>query len=162
MNEIFVTLKNVLGLGDKVFYYLLIIMVIDYFTGIISAVIKKELDSEKGFYGFLKKTGYIMIYFLSSIIDYLMQMNGIIREIVLYFFIANDGLSILENLGEIGVPLPKKLYDLLNQLKNEKLKEKETEIKTIKTVNEVINEDLETLKEEVLQELERGDFNDKE
>ena len=56
---------------------------------------------------------------LAVVIDHLSGETGVVRTMVIYFFIANDGLSILENWGAIGLPLPKKIFELLEQLKND-------------------------------------------
>lgn len=128
--SLFMTVMSTLfGDIDKSFYFLLIIICLDYFTGIIDAYKHNEVSSKKGFEGFLKKCGYIVIIILSNLVDVLMNLNGTLRTLVIYFFIANDGISILENLGGIGVPLPKKLYVVLKELKEEEIKEKiETKI----------------------------------
>lgn len=130
--SLFMTVASTLfGDIDKSFYFLLIIICLDYFTGVIDAYKHNEISSKKGFEGFLKKCGYIVIIILANLVDVLMNLNGTLRTLVIYFFIANDGISILENLGNIGVPLPKKLYTVLKELKEEDLKETK-EIKIIK------------------------------
>lgn len=128
--SLFMTCMSTLfGDIDKSFYFLLIIICLDYFTGIIDAYKHNEISSKKGLEGFLKKCGYIVIIILANLVDVLMNLNGTLRTLVIYFFIANDGISILENLGGIGVPLPKKLYIVLKELKEEDAKEiKETKI----------------------------------
>ena len=97
---------------------LLIVMIIDYITGVLSAFYNKELSSKVGFKGILKKVFYLLIIALSVRIDNLLGQDNLIRTFVIYYFVANDGLSILENAGELGIKLPKKLYDALEQLKD--------------------------------------------
>ena len=97
---------------------LLIVMVLDYITGILSAFYNKELSSKVGFKGILKKVFYLVIIALSVRIDRLLGQDNLIRTFVIYYFVANDGLSILENAGELGIKLPKKLYEALDQLKD--------------------------------------------
>ena len=92
-------------------------MALDYMTGICKAIKQKKLNSKAGLLGFLKKFGYLVIVALSVVIDRLAGDTGAVRTLVIYFFIANDGLSILENWGAIGLPLPKKLFEILEQLK---------------------------------------------
>lgn len=96
---------------------LLIIIVIDYVTGILSAIYNKNLNSKIGYKGIIKKFSYLFIIALSVIIDNVLGQTGTIRTLVIYFFVANDGLSILENVAEMNIPLPKKLVDTLEQLK---------------------------------------------
>lgn len=102
---------------DVAFKSLCIIIVIDYITGIISAIKSKKLNSKVGFWGIVKKLLYFAMVVLGVILDRIMGSNGTIRTLILYFLIANDGLSILENLAKIGIPIPKKLLDILEQLK---------------------------------------------
>ena len=96
---------------------LLIVMVVDYLTGIASAIYNKELSSKIGFKGILKKCSYLCVVALSVVIDNLTGQSGLIRTLVIYFFVANDGLSIIENMAEMNIKLPKKLIDALEQIK---------------------------------------------
>ena len=79
----------------------------------------KKLNSKIGFKGILKKVGYLFIVALSVIIDNILGQSGTFRTLVIYFLVANDGISIMENAGEMGISLPKKLIDALEQLKEE-------------------------------------------
>lgn len=96
---------------------LLIVIVIDYLTGIASAIYNKELSSKIGLKGILKKFCYLLVVALSVVIDKLLGQGGLIRTLVIYFFVANDGLSIVENMAEMNIKLPKKLIDALEQIK---------------------------------------------
>ena len=107
-----------LGGMDIALKSLLIIICIDYLTGVLSAIYNKKLNSKIGFKGILKKFSYFCIIALSVIIDEVLGQTGVIRSLVIYFFVANDGISILENVGEMGIPLPQKLIEVLEQLKN--------------------------------------------
>ena len=107
-----------LGGFDIALQSLLIVVVIDYLTGIASALYNKQLSSKVGFIGILKKFSYFLVIALAVVIDHLTGQHGIIRTLVIYFFVANDGLSIIENLAEMNVKLPQKLIDALEQLKN--------------------------------------------
>ena len=115
--SIFTTFVFLVGGIDIALVSLLIVMTLDYITGILSAFYNKELSSKVGFKGLLKKVFYLVIIALSVRIDNLMGQDNIIRTFVIYYFVANDGLSILENAGELGIKLPKKLYEALDQLK---------------------------------------------
>lgn len=106
-----------LGGLDIALKSLLIIIVIDYVTGILSAIYNKKLNSKIGFKGIIKKFSYLFIIALSVIIDNVLGQTGTIRTLVIYFFVANDGLSILENVAKMNIPLPKKLIDVLEQLR---------------------------------------------
>lgn len=107
-----------LGGWDFALQTLLLVMALDYITGICKAIKQKKLNSKTGFAGILKKFGYLIIVALAVVIDHLAGDTGAVRTLVIYFFVANDGLSILENWGAMGLPLPKKLFELLEQLKD--------------------------------------------
>ena len=111
------TMIYLLGGLDIALKSLLLIIVIDYLTGIASAIYNKKLSSKIGLKGIIKKFSYLCIVALSVVIDELTGQNGIIRTLVIYFFVANDGLSIIENLAEMNIKLPQKLIDTLEQLK---------------------------------------------
>jgi toxin secretion/phage lysis holin len=104
---------------DSVFYALIALVVLDYITGIISAVIQKKLSSAIGFVGILKKIMVFVVVAVANIIcTHIGDGSGVLRTAVIFFFIANEGLSILENAGRIGLPIPKKLLNVLEQLKS--------------------------------------------
>lgn len=111
------TIIYLLGGMDIALKSLIIIMMIDYITGIASAIYNKKLSSKIGFKGIIKKFSYLCIVALSVVIDNLIGQNGVIRTLVIYFFVANDGLSIIENMAEMDIKLPKKLIDSLEQIK---------------------------------------------
>lgn len=106
-----------LGGLDIALKSLLIVIVIDYVTGILSAIYNKQINSKVGFKGILKKFSYLLIIALSVIVDNILGQSGTIRTLVIYFFVANDGISILENVAEMNIPLPPKLLETLEQLK---------------------------------------------
>lgn len=108
-----------LGGIDIALKSLLLVMILDYITGVISAIYNKKLNSKVGLKGILKKVFYLLIVALSVILDDIMGDTGAIRTLVIYFFVANDGISILENASEMNIPLPKKLIETLEQLKGE-------------------------------------------
>lgn len=108
-----------LGGIDIALKSLLLVMILDYITGVISAIYNKKLNSKVGLKGILKKVFYLLVVALSVILDNIMGDTGAIRTLVIYFFVANDGISILENASEMNIPLPKKLVETLEQLKGE-------------------------------------------
>ena len=114
---ILTTIVYLLGGVDIALQSLLIVIVIDYLTGIASAIYNKELSSKIGFKGIIKKFSYLLVVALSVVIDNLLGQSGLIRTLVIYFFVANDGLSIVENMAEMNIKLPKKLIDALEQIK---------------------------------------------
>lgn len=114
---ILTTIVYLLGGVDIALQSLLIVIVIDYLTGIASAIYNKELSSKVGFKGIIKKFSYLLVVALSVVIDNLLGQSGLIRTLVIYFFVANDGLSIVENMAEMNIKLPKKLIDALEQIK---------------------------------------------
>ena len=121
-------ISNVFSLIATTFIYLMggidvalqsfiIVIIIDYLTGIAAAIYNKNLSSKMGFKGIIKKFCYLLVVALSVVIDNLLGQSGLIRSLVIYFFVANDGLSIIENMAEMGVKLPQKLIDALEQIK---------------------------------------------
>lgn len=117
ISVILTTFVYLVGGFDIAIQSLLIVMVVDYLTGIASAIYNKELSSKIGLKGILKKFCYLLVVALSVVIDNLVGQSGLIRSLVIYFFVANDGLSIIENMAEMGVKLPQKLIDALEQIK---------------------------------------------
>lgn len=117
LSFIITCLAYFLGGFDLALKSLLIVMVIDYITGVSSAIYNKRLSSKFGIKGIIKKFSYLLVIGLSVVIDNLTGQNGIIRSLVIYCFVANDGLSILENIAELDIKLPQKLIDSLEQLK---------------------------------------------
>ena len=114
---ILTTFVYLVGGFDIALTSLITVMVIDYLTGIASAIYNKELSSKIGLKGILKKFCYLLVVALSVVIDNLLGQSGLIRSLVIYFFVANDGLSIIENMAEMNVKLPQKLIDALEQIR---------------------------------------------
>lgn len=111
------TIIYLLGGMDIALKSLIVIMMIDYITGVASAIYNKKLSSKIGFKGIIKKFSYLCVVALSVVIDNLISQDDVIRTLVIYFFVANDGLSIIENMAEMDIKLPKKLVDSLEQIK---------------------------------------------
>lgn len=118
LSVILTTFVYLLGGFDVALQSLLIVIVIDYISGVSSAVYNKKLSSKVGLKGIIKKFCYLCIVALSVVIDNLLGQSGMIRSLVIYFFVANDGLSIIENMAEMNIKLPKKLIESLEQIKN--------------------------------------------
>lgn len=106
---------------DNLFITLLIFMALDYITGIIKAIYKKKLNSKLGLKGILKKLGYIVIVVVATLFDHLIGDSTMaVRSLVIYFFISNEALSILENWSMMGLPLPNKIFQVFENFKDDK------------------------------------------
>jgi len=113
-----------LGGLDGFIYALVTFVVIDYLTGIMAAIVERKLSSEIGFRGIFKKVLIFLLVTVGNIIDKnLVGTGGAVRTAVIFFYISNEGISIIENAIRIGLPVPEKLNNVLEQLQN---KEDET------------------------------------
>ncbi len=102
------------------FYALVAFVVIDYITGVIAAAVQQELNSTIGFKGIAKKVFIFLIVGLAHIIDaYVLGDGDVIRTAAIFFYLSNEGLSIIENSVRIGLPVPKTLKDALERLSEE-------------------------------------------
>ncbi len=109
-----------LGGLDGFLYALIAFIVIDYLTGIMVAVLEKKLSSEVGFRGIFKKVLIFSLVAVAHIIDAeLIRTGSAIRTAVIFFYLSNEGISILENTAKIGLPIPSKLKTVLEQLNKE-------------------------------------------
>lgn len=114
-------ISYILGGWDTAIQSLIVVFALDYFTGILKAIKEKNLNSKKELNIILKKVGYLFICALAVVLDRIMIDNGAIRNLVIYFFVANEGISIIENWGSMGLPLPPQVTEILEQLKNSKM-----------------------------------------
>lgn len=113
-------LTYIFGGWDTPLTVLVLFMCIDYGTGLISATIQNKLNSKIGFRGIAKKACILTVLIAAVLLDRLLNKGTwVFRTLVCYFYIANEGVSILENCGKSGVPLPQKLLNALEQLKSE-------------------------------------------
>lgn len=108
-----------LGGIDVAMTCLLVAIVLDYISGIMKAYVTKQLSSKIGFNGIVKKVGVLLIVMLAVLVDRVTGETGAIRTLVIYYFVANEGLSIIENLGQAGVPIPESIRKALKALKKE-------------------------------------------
>ena len=107
-----------LGGCDGLIYALIAFVVIDYITGLMCAVVNKQLSSEVGFRGIFRKVLIFMLVGVGNIVDkQLIGSGSVIRTAVVFFYLSNEGISIIENAGILGLPIPQKLKDVLAQLK---------------------------------------------
>jgi len=110
-------LGYILGGCDGFLYALIAFVTIDYITGIMCAIIDKKLSSEIGFKGICKKVLIFAMVAIGHIIDtYITGTAGVLRTAVIFFYLSNEGISLFENAAHIGLPVPKKLKDVLKQL----------------------------------------------
>ena len=108
------------GGWDVAIGILIVFMVLDYITGVVVAIIKNKLNSEAGFEGLVKKCMILIILIVAVMLDRLMNTGTwVFRTLVCYFYIANEGISLLENVSNLGVKIPDKLKDALEQLNKE-------------------------------------------
>ncbi len=108
----------VFGKPDLWLKLLLLMVVADYISGIAAVVIAHTLNSRVGALGILKKVMYFFVVVVAHVIDVVTNAGGVLRNLTIGFLIANEGISILENTSRCGIPWPKKLKDVLEQLKN--------------------------------------------
>lgn len=109
-----------LGGLDGFMYALIAFVAIDYITGIMVAILEKKLSSEIGFRGIFKKVLIFVLVGIGHIIDNnVIQTGSVIRTAVIFFYLSNEGISIIENSSKIGLPIPKKLKSVLEQIGKE-------------------------------------------
>ena len=116
-SAIMTALSYLFGGFDGLLIALLFCIVADYITGVLAALYEKRLNSQVGFKGIIKKVVILIIVALSVEISAITGADSI-RDLVICFYIANEGISILENAGRMDVPFLSKLKDLLEQLKD--------------------------------------------
>ena len=117
-----------LGGVDGFLYALIAFAVIDYITGVMCAVSDKKLDSKVGFKGICRKVLIFTLVGIGNIVDvYVLGQAGVLRMAVIFFYLSNEGVSILENSAHLGLPIPEKLKDVLEQLHDRTGNEKEDE-----------------------------------
>ena len=115
-----------LGGCDGLLYALLAFVVIDYITGIMCAVVDKKLSSEVGFKGIFKKVLIFALVGIGHILDTRVIGGGsVMRPAVIFFYLSNEGVSLLENAAYLGLPIPQKLKSVLEQLHDRAEKEDE-------------------------------------
>ncbi|WP_349948418.1 phage holin family protein [Lacrimispora sp. BS-2] len=111
-------LGSVMGGFDGFLYALIVFVVVDYMTGVMVGISNKELSSQIGFRGIFKKVVIFSLVAVAHIIDtHVIQNGSVLRTTVIFFYLSNEGISILENAALIGLPIPKKMKDVLEQLK---------------------------------------------
>ena len=108
-----------LGGCDGLLYALLAFVVIDYLTGIMCAINDHTLSSEVGFRGICRKVLIFLLVGIANILDVnIIGSGSVLRTAVIFFYISNEGVSLMENAAHLGLPIPEKLKSILAQLHN--------------------------------------------
>ena len=106
-----------LGGFDGFLHALIAFAVIDYITGVMCAITDKNLSSSIGFKGICRKVLIFTLVGIGNIVDvYVLGQGGVLRTAVIFFYLSNEGVSILENSAHLGLPIPEKLKEVLEQL----------------------------------------------
>ena len=112
-------LEEYLGSFDSLLYALVAFIVTDYITGVFCAIVEKRLSSSVGFRGICQKVFIMALVGVANVLDVHMVGGGcVMRTAVIFFYCANEGISIVENAARIGLPVPEKLTEVMKQLKN--------------------------------------------
>lgn len=115
-----------LGGCDGLLYALIAFVVIDYITGVMCAIADKTLSSEVGFKGICRKVLIFLLVGIANVLDVQVIGSGsVLRTAVVFFYISNEGVSIMENAGHLGLPIPGKLMEVLEQLHDRAEKEEQ-------------------------------------
>ena len=113
-----------LGGADGFLYALIAFVVIDYIIGVMCAIVDHKLSSEVGFKGIFKKVLIFTMVGIGNIIDVqVLGQAGVLRTAVIFFYLSNEGVSLMENAGHLGLPIPAKLKEVLEQLHDRSNKE---------------------------------------
>ena len=114
-----------LGGCDGLIIALVVFVIVDYLTGILCAIEDRSLSSEVGFKGIAKKVVIFLLVGIANILDVeVIGTGSVLRTAVIFFYLSNEGISILENSTHLGLPVPKKLKDVLEQI-HDRSEEKE-------------------------------------
>lgn len=115
-----------LGGCDGLLYALIAFVVIDYITGVMCAVADKKLSSEVGFKGICRKVLIFLLVGIANVLDVQVIGSGsVLRTAVIFFYISNEGVSLLANAAHLGLPVPDRIKTVLEQLHNRDEKEDE-------------------------------------
>ena len=118
------TLGWFLGGADGFLYALIAFVVIDYITGMMCAVADRELSSKVGFKGICRKVIIFLLVGVANLLDvYIIGTGSVLRTAVIFFYLSNEGLSLLENGAHLGLPIPEKIKNVLAQLHHRSEKE---------------------------------------
>lgn len=117
-----------LGGSDGLLFALIAFVVIDYITGVMCAIADKKLSSAVGFKGICKKVLIFALVGGGHILDaFVIGSGSVLRTAIIFFYLSNEGVSLVENCAHLGLPVPQKLKDVLEQLHNRAEKEDDNE-----------------------------------
>ena len=117
-----------LGGSDGLLYALLVFVIVDYITGVMCAIEDRTLSSAVGFRGLCRKVLTFLLVGIAQVLDeHILNQPGVLRTAVIFWAVANNGLSILENAAHLGLPVPEQLKQVLEQLHNRAKKSGEPE-----------------------------------
>lgn len=117
-----------LGGFDGLLYALLVFVILDYITGVMCAVADKKLSSQVGFKGICRKVLIFALVGIGHLLDtHVIGSGSILRTTITFFYLSNEGLSLIENAAYLGLPIPAKLKTILEQLHDRAEKEEEKE-----------------------------------
>ena len=109
---------------DGLIYALVLFVVADYITGVMCACVDHKLSSEVGFVGICRKVLIFLLVGIGHVIDAQIIGNGsVLRTAMIFFYLSNEGISVIENAGHLGLPIPEKLKLVLEQLHDRAEKE---------------------------------------
>ena len=112
---------------DGMLIALIVLMSLDYISGVMCAIADRKLSSAIGFKGICKKVLILMLVGVANVVDvHVIGSGNALRGAVVCFYLSNEGLSLLENAAHIGLPVPDKLKDALSQLHNRNKKENDS------------------------------------
>lgn len=121
-------LGQIFGPVNGAFIALVVFVIFDYLTGLAVAIKQKTISSKIGFNGIVKKLGIFVLVSICFMIDqYVLKTGALLRSACIFFYVANEGISVIENLSSLGLPIPPKVIEVLAQLndkENEDSKQK--------------------------------------
>ena len=110
-------LGNFIGGNDGLLYALIVFVVVDYITGVLCAVVEKNLASSIGFRGIFQKVMIFLLVGIANVLDTkILGAGAMLRSAVIFLYVANEGISIMENAGRMGLPVPEKMKGVFRQL----------------------------------------------
>ena len=108
-----------LGSFDDLLYVLVVFVATDYVTGVLRAIVEKKLSSAIGFKGICKKVCIFTLVGVANVLDtHIIGSGWVLRSAVIFFYISNEGISIIENAARMGLPVPQKLQEVMTHLRN--------------------------------------------
>ena len=112
-------INTLFGGADGIFLTLIVFMSVDYITGVCAAIVNRQVSSRIGAKGLAKKMGILCVVVLATLIEKNVIDTTALRTAVILYYISNEGISIFETITRMGVPVPKKMKELLSQLTDE-------------------------------------------